>query len=77
MRIFRYLKEHNLELQKFERKHRVFVCYHCWSTDYITYRVKGEFACEDCLHSDSFYEDVVKLLNKIERRKIPWVEIRE
>ena len=73
MRIFRYLEEHNLELEKTEREHYVFVCSHCWSNERIIY---GKWACVDCLHSNSFYEDIQKLVKKIERRKLPLMEIR-
>jgi len=76
MRIFRYLEEHNLELERTERKLRVFICPHCWSRENIIYDVNGEYACQDCIHSNSFYEDIQKLVKKIERRKLPLVEIR-
>ena len=76
MRIFRYLEEHNLELEKTESKHYVFTCTHCWSNEKIMYFVKNEPACQDCIHSDSFYEDIQKLVQKIKRRKLPLMEIR-
>ncbi|QDP53569.1 MAG: hypothetical protein GOVbin556_33 [Prokaryotic dsDNA virus sp.] len=77
MRIFRYLKEHNLELERTESKHHVFTCTHCWENERVIYDVKGKFACQDCIHSDSFYEKMQKLVQKIKRRKLPLMEIRE
>lgn len=76
MRIFRYLEEHNLELEKTEREHHVFICLYCWSNERIIYDVASNFACQDCIHGNPFYEDMQKLVKKIERRKLPLVEIR-
>jgi len=76
MRIFRYLEEHNLELKKTESEYYVFTCTHCWENERIIYNVRGEYTCQDCIHSDSFYEKMQKLVKKIERRKLPIIEIR-
>ena len=61
-RIFRYLEEHNLELEKTESEHHVFTCTHCWENERVIYDVRGKFACQDCIHSDSFYEKMKKLV---------------
>ena len=76
MRIFRYLEDHNLELEKTEREHYVFVWSHCWSNERIIYDVRGEPACQDCIHSNSFFQKMEELVKKIERRKLPLMEIR-
>ena len=76
MRIFRYLEEHNLKLKKYEDDFYVFMCTHCWSNEKIIYLVKSEPACQDCIHSNSFYDNIQKLVKKIERRKLPLMEIR-
>lgn len=76
MRIFRYLEEHNLKLKKYEDDFYVFMCTHCWSNEKIMYEVQGNFTCVDCLHNNSFYNNIQKLVKKIERRKLPLMEIR-
>ena len=76
MRIFRYLKEHNLELEKVIGKGYYFLCVHCIDNHKIMYEVQGNFTCIDCLHSNSFYDNIQKLVKKIERRKLPLMEIR-